>query len=109
MSAKNLKIGRICIRNSDFCSLVNDNKTFFCLGWNSFWTKSFINHPNLWAVLLAFVEKESWAVAVYAQSSNIVGDQGCTGAAVSGCKTTGYQKCQSVTVTPALSLTFTAI
>jgi hypothetical protein len=47
-------------------------------------------------VLLAFVEKESWAAAVYAQSSNVVGGQGCTGAAVGGRKTTGDQKCQNL-------------
>ncbi len=36
----------------------------------------------MWAVLEAFVTKEAWAAIVYAQSSNAVGGQGCSGGAV---------------------------
>jgi hypothetical protein len=47
--------------------------SFFFTGWNSSWTTSLAAHPNFWAVLEAFDEKESWSSAVYAQSSFVVG------------------------------------
>jgi hypothetical protein len=76
---------------------IKKNKLIFLFtGWNSSWTKSLAAHPNLWAVLEAFGEKESWSSAVYAQSSFVVGGKGCVGAAVGGRKTTGDQKCQNL-------------
>jgi hypothetical protein len=42
--------------------------------------------------LEAFVTKEAWAAIVYAQSSNAVGGQGCSGGAVGHRKKTSDKK-----------------
>jgi hypothetical protein len=47
--------------------------SFYFTGWNSSWTKLLAAHPNLWAILAALGEKESWSNAVYAQSSFVIG------------------------------------